>query len=171
MESHEFYMHRAIELAAKAAELGEVPVGAVIVRKTTGEIVGEGYNLRETGKHALAHAELMAIDAACRKLGGWRLPECAMYVTLEPCPMCGGAILQARIDEVYFGAYDAKSGAVCSVQRMFDLPYNWQPAVTGGMMQEECSGILSAFFRMLRQKKQNLKKTAAGSCNDSENMV
>ncbi len=153
MEEHTFYMRRALELAQKAAELGEVPVGAVIVRKSTGEIVGEGYNRRETKKNALAHAEIMAIDAACRKLGGWRLPECAMYVTLEPCPMCSGAILQARIDDVYFGAYDAKSGAVCSVQQMFMLPYNWSPHTEGGMMQEECSGILSEFFRMLRMKK------------------
>ncbi len=171
MESHEFYMRRALALAEKAAELGEVPVGAVIVRKTTGEIVGEGYNRRETDRHALAHAELAAIHAACRKLGGWRLPECAMYVTLEPCPMCGGAILQARIDEVYFGAYDAKSGAVCSVQQMFELPYNWKPAVTGGMMQEECSGILSAFFRLLREKKREQKKSVPRACNTPENMV
>lgn len=171
MEAHEFYMRRALELAEKAAELGEVPVGAVIVRKTTGEIVGEGYNRRETDRHALAHAELAAIDAACRKLGGWRLPECAMYVTLEPCPMCAGAILQARIDEVYFGACDAKGGAVCSVQQMFSLPYNWKPASSGGMMQEECSSVLSAFFRLLRQKKDNLKKSAAGTCKDTENMV
>lgn len=153
MKEHEFYMRRALELAARAAALGEVPVGAVIVRKTTGEIVGEGYNLRESERHALAHAELMAIDAACRKLGGWRLPECAMYVTLEPCPMCSGAILHARIDEVYYGACDAKSGAVSSVERMFELPYNWHPQVQGGMLQEECSGILSEFFRLLRLKK------------------
>ena len=101
MEEHTVYMQRALELAEKAAALGEVPVGAVIVRKTTGEIVGEGYNRRETGKHALAHAEIMAIDEACRRLGGWRLPQCALYVTLEPCPMCSGAILQARIDDVF----------------------------------------------------------------------
>ncbi len=153
MEEHEVYMHRALELAAQAAALGEVPVGAVIVRKTTGEIIGEGYNRRETGRHALAHAEIMAIDAACRKLGGWRLPQCAIYVTLEPCPMCSGAILQARIDDVYFGAYDVKSGAVCSVEQMFMLPYNYHPAVTGGILQEACSGILSEFFRELRRKK------------------
>lgn len=171
MESHEFYMQRALALARKAAEYGEVPVGAVIVRKTTGEIVGEGYNRRETDKHALAHAELMAIDDACRRLGGWRLPQCALYVTLEPCPMCSGAIVQARIDDVYFGAYDDKNGAVCSVQRMFDLPYNWKPQAQGGMMQAECSDVLSAFFRLLREKKRNLKKTAAGTCIDAENMV
>lgn len=153
MEEHTVYMQRALELAEKAAALGEVPVGAVIVRKTTGEIVGEGYNRRETGKHALAHAEIMAIDEACRRLGGWRLPQCALYVTLEPCPMCSGAILQARIDDVYFGAYDPKSGAVCSVEQMFSLPYNYHPTVTGGILQEKCSEALSAFFRELRRKK------------------
>jgi tRNA(adenine34) deaminase len=158
MAVNEEYMYRALELAALAAGMGEVPVGAVIVRKNTGEIVGEGYNRRETGKHALAHAELMAIDEACRRLGGWRLPECALYVTLEPCPMCSGAIIQARIDEVYFGASDPKSGAVCSVQRMFDLPYNYHPVAVGGVLQEECSSILSAFFRELRQRKKQRRK-------------
>lgn len=169
MEQHTYYMEKALALADKAAALGEVPVGAVIVRKSTGEIVGEGYNLRETGKHALAHAEIMAIDAACKRLGGWRLPDCALYVTLEPCPMCSGAILQARIDEVYFGAYDAKNGAVCSVQRIFDLPYNWHPQAEGGLMQEECSSVLSAFFRMLRAKK-SAGKTGS-TCNTDEDMV
>ncbi|MDE5769051.1 MAG: nucleoside deaminase, partial [Oscillospiraceae bacterium] len=115
----EMYMRRALELAQTAAERGEVPVGAVIVRRTTGEIIAEGFNQRESGRHALAHAELMAIDQACRKLGGWRLPDCAMYVTLEPCPMCAGAIIQSRIDEVYFGASDPKSGALVSVEEMF----------------------------------------------------
>ena len=155
----ELYMRRAMELAAQAAGLGEVPVGAVIVKKSTGEIVGEGYNRRELDKHALAHAEIMAIDAACRKLGGWRLPDCAIFVTLEPCPMCSGAIQQARIDEVYYGATDPKSGAVRSVQRMFDLPYNWQPEVISGILQEACSEQLSAFFRELRARKKQQKIT------------
>ncbi len=155
----ELYMRRAMELADKAASLGEVPVGAVIVRKSSGEIVGEGYNRRELDKHALAHAEIMAIDAACRRLGGWRLPDCALFVTLEPCPMCSGAILQARIDEVYYGASDPKSGAVRSVQRMFDLPYNWQPEVISGILQAECSEQLSAFFRELRARKKQQKTT------------
>lgn len=158
MEEHAFYMHRALELAQQAADLGEVPVGAVVVRRSTGEIIGEGYNRRETDRHALAHAEIMAIDAACRKLGGWRLPDCALYVTLEPCPMCSGAIIQARIDEVYFGAFDPKSGAACSVERMFELPYNYSPTVEGGLLQEECSGILTAFFRTLRASRR-AKKT------------
>lgn len=149
----EVYMRRALELAAFAASIGEVPVGAVIVRRNTGEIVGEGYNRRETDKHALAHAELMAIDAACRKLGGWRLPDCAMFVTLEPCPMCSGAIIQARIDALYYGASDPKSGAVHSVEQMFALPYNYRPLITEGVLREECSRILTNFFRDLRKKK------------------
>lgn len=152
----EYYMRRALELAALAASMGEVPVGAVIVRRSTGEIVGEGYNRRETDRHALAHAELMAIDTACKKLGGWRLPDCAMFVTLEPCPMCSGAIIQARLDELYFGASDPKSGAVRSVETMFSLPYNYRPEVTEGVLGEECSAILSDFFRELRKKRKLL---------------
>lgn len=149
----EKYMKRALELAEEAFGEGEVPVGAVVVKKTTGEIVGEGRNRRETAKNALAHAEIEAIDQACRTLGGWRLPECALYVTLEPCPMCCGAIINSRIDNVYFGAYDLKSGSARSVQRMFDLPYNYRPDVTGGVMEKECSAILSEFFRELRIRK------------------
>lgn len=145
-------MERAIELARLASAEGEVPVGAVIVRKSTGEIVGEGRNMRETGKNALAHAEIMAIDSACKRLGGWRLPDCAIYVTLEPCPMCCGAIINARIDDVIFGAYDRKSGSAVSVQTMFELPYNHRPTVTGGVMEEECAALLSDFFRELRKK-------------------
>ena len=147
------YMSRALELAREAFDEGEVPVGAVVVKKTTGEIVGEGRNMREKAKNALAHAEIMAIDEACRTLGGWRLPECAIYVTLEPCPMCCGAIINSRIDNVIFGAYDIKSGSAVSVQKMFELPYNYRPEVTGGVMEEECSAILSEFFRQLREKK------------------
>ncbi|MBO4878546.1 MAG: nucleoside deaminase [Ruminococcus sp.] len=160
MDTHERYMRRALELAAIAASEGEVPVGAVVVKKTTGEIVGEGRNRRETAKNALAHAEIEAIDAACRKLGGWRLPDCAIYVTLEPCPMCCGAIINSRIDDVIFGASDFKSGSAVSVQRMFELPYNWFPTVTGGVISEECSGILSSFFRKLRLQRRQEKETA-----------
>lgn len=149
----EKYMQRALELAQMAFDEGEVPVGAVVVKKATGEIVGEGRNMRETAKNALAHAEIIAIDAACKKLGGWRLPDCAIYVTLEPCPMCCGAIINSRIDNVYFGAYDIKSGSAVSVQKMFELPYNYRPEVTGGIMEKECADILSDFFRQLRIKK------------------
>ncbi|MCD7890412.1 MAG: nucleoside deaminase [Ruminococcus sp.] len=148
----EKYMRRALELAELAYSAGEVPVGAVVVRNSSGEIVGEGYNLRETSKNALAHAEIIAIDSACRRLGGWRLPDCSIYVTLEPCLMCCGAIINARIDNVIFGASDFKSGSAASVQSMFELPYNWKPSVTGGILADECSEILSRFFRELRGK-------------------
>jgi len=147
-------MQQALQLAEHAFSLGEVPVGAVIVRRSTGEIVGSGYNQREIRKHALSHAELLAIDSACRQLGGWRLPDCAMYVTLEPCLMCAGAILQARIEEVWFGAYDIKNGAVSSLIQSFSLPNQYRTSAHGGLLQEECSSLLSAFFRELRMKKQ-----------------
>jgi len=158
MNQPEFYMNYALGLARQAAALGEVPVGAAVVRRSTGEIIGEGYNQRECKRHALAHAELIAIDAACRKLGGWRLPDCALYVTLEPCPMCSGAIIQARIEEVYFGAYDIKNGAVSSIAQTFQLPNQFRPASYGGILQDECSQILSDFFRELRTRKPKYKK-------------
>lgn len=154
--THEDYMQKALQLAEYAESLGEVPVGAVILRRTTGEIVGKGYNQRETLKHALSHAELLAIDDACKRLGGWRLPDCAMYVTLEPCVMCAGAILQAHIDEVYFGAYDFKNGAVSSLIQAFALPNQYRTIAQGGILQEECSKLLSEFFRELRIKKKAL---------------
>lgn len=149
------YMERALELARAAFAAGEVPVGAVVVKKATGEIVGEGRNMREGAKNALAHAEIMAIDEACKKLGGWRLPDCTLYVTLEPCPMCCGAIINSRIDTVCFGAYDLKSGSAVSVQRMFEYPY--KPEVIGGIMEEECAELLSQFFAELRLKRKNKK--------------
>ncbi len=151
----EKYMERAIELAKEAAAEGEVPVGAVIVQMKTGKIVGEGKNMRESAKNALAHAEIIAIDMACRTLGGWRLPECVMYVTLEPCPMCCGAIINSRIDQVIFRAYDPKSGSAVSVQRMFELGYNYRPELIGGVMEQECSDMLSDFFRELRERRKN----------------
>ncbi len=148
----EEYMSRAVELAKKAAALGEVPVGAVVVKKSSGEIVGEGYNLRESGKSPLAHAEIIAINEASKTLGGWRLIDCEMFVTLEPCPMCCGAIINSRIERVVFGAYDKKAGSCESVIDLFELPYNHKPQVTGGIMQKECADILSDFFKTLRSK-------------------
>lgn len=156
----EKYMRRALELARIAYEKGEVPVGAVVVKNSTGEIVGEGYNLREEAKNALAHAEIMAINDACRTLGGWRLPDCSVYVTLEPCPMCCGAIINSRIDNVYFGAYDSKSGSAHSVQKMFELPYNYRPVVEGGLLEKECSELLSEFFKELRLRKTEQKQSS-----------
>lgn len=147
-------MKKALELAQIAYEIGEVPVGAVVVSNRTGEIVGEGWNLRESAKNALAHAEIIAINNACQKLGGWRLPECSIYVTLEPCPMCCGAIINSRIDNVIFGAYDVKSGSAVSVQKMFELPYNYHPSVIGGILETECSQMLTDFFRELRKSRQ-----------------
>lgn len=144
-------MLRAIELAQKAAELDEVPVGAVVVKD--GEIVGEGFNRRETGKNALAHAELEAIDSACKRLGGWRLHQCEIYVTLEPCPMCTGAIINSRIKRVVFGASDYKAGSMGSVINLCDLPYNHKPVIEGGFMQEECSTLLTEFFAKLRERR------------------
>ena len=142
------FMGEALVLAAEAAAEGEVPVGCVIVRGD--EIVGRGRNRRETGKSALAHAEIEAISEACRNLGGWRLWECTLYVTLEPCPMCAGAIINARIPRVVYGAGDAKAGSCGSVCNLFDMAYNHHPKVEAGLMEEECAEILKDFFRQLR---------------------
>ena len=145
------FMNAALQLAALAAAEGEVPVGAVVT--LGGEIVGRGRNRREKSKNALAHAEIEAINDACSNLGGWRLWQCDMFVTLEPCPMCAGAIINSRIKRVVFGAYDKKSGSCESLVRLFDLPYNHNPELEGGFMQEECSAILSGFFKQLRDGK------------------
>lgn len=149
----EIFMKEALTLAKAAADEGEVPVGAVVVLGD--EIVGRGRNRRETGKNALAHAEIEAIDEACRKLGGWRLWQCDMYVTLEPCPMCTGAIINSRIKKLVYGASDYKAGSCASVVNLFDLPYNHKPEVVSGFMQDECSEILTEFFKELRNKKKN----------------
>lgn len=144
-------MIAALKEAQKAFDIGEVPVGAVVT--LNGEIVGRGYNRRETDKNALRHAELIAIDEACTVLGGWRLWQCELFVTLEPCPMCAGAIINSRIKRVVFGAYDKKAGSCCSVNNLFALPYNHKPEVVGGVMEEKCSTILSEFFKQLRLRK------------------
>jgi len=145
-------MQAAIALAEEAAEAGEIPVGAVVCDRETGEIIGRGRNRRETDHSPTAHAEILALEEAARKRGTWRLSGCNLYVTLEPCPMCSGALINARIDRVVFGAYDEKAGAVCSVQQMFDLPYNHRPRVTGGLLEARCSEQLSYFFAGLRRK-------------------
>ena len=144
-------MRSAIELAKRSADEGEVPVGAVIVRN--GKIVATGRNRRENDKNATVHAELQAIDRACSVLGGWRLWECELYVTMEPCPMCAGAIINSRIKRVVFGAYDQKAGSCGSVINLFDLPYNHKPELVGGFMRDECSAVLTGFFKDLREKK------------------
>ncbi len=145
----EYYMNEALKCAKKAYSLGEAPIGAVIVRD--GVIIARGYNRREIDKNALKHAEITAIDRACKKLGGWRLPRCTIYVTLEPCPMCAGAIINSRIEKVVFGAFDKKAGSVESVVQMFDLPYNHKPTVKSGVLEKECSNILTSFFAKLRK--------------------
>ena len=142
------FMREALALAREAFDDGEVPVGCVLVRR--GEIVGRGRNRREGDKSALAHAELEAIDQACRNLGGWRLWECTLYVTLEPCPMCAGAILNARISRVVYGASDSKCGAVRSVCGLFDMAFNHHPQVITGVLEEECAALLTEFFQKLR---------------------
>ena len=149
---NEAFMKEALAEAAKAADAGEVPIGAVVVRGN--EIVGRGHNRREGDKSALAHAELLAIQDACTRLGGWRLFDCDLYVTLEPCPMCAGAIINARIQNVYFGAKDPKAGSTGSIINFFSLPYNHNPNVTGGLLEEECATQLTSFFRALRTKKE-----------------
>ena len=142
-------MREALKLAREAFDDGEVPVGAVVVRK--GEIVGTGRNRREKAKNALCHAEIEAIHNACSALGGWRLWECELYVTLEPCPMCAGAIVNARIPQVYFGAYDKKNGCCGSVADVLQLENGYHPAAQGGVMEEECAALLSDFFKQLRK--------------------
>ena len=149
------FMNLAIEQAKISASELEVPVGAVIVRN--GEVISVGRNRREIGKNALAHAEIEAIDLACKKLGGWRLWECEMFVTLEPCPMCTGAIINSRIRRLVFGASDYKAGSCGSVVNLFDLPYNHKPEVVSGFMQEECSALLTEFFADLRKRKNDKK--------------
>lgn len=145
------FMQTALELAKQSAIEGEVPVGAVIVKGD--EIVGTGRNRREYGKNALYHAEIEAIDSACKKLRGWRLWQCEMYVTLEPCPMCAGAIINSRIKTVYYGASDYKAGSFGSVVNFNDLPYNHKPQIVGGVMADEAQTMLSTFFKELRSSK------------------
>lgn len=149
----EIYMKKALELAQIAAEQGEVPVGAIVVKKSTGEIVGRGFNRREYGRSPLTHAEIVAIDEASKRLGGWRLIDCELFVTLEPCPMCAGAMINSRVERVVFGAYDAKAGSCGSVIDLFELPYNHKPELVGGVLEKQCADILSGFFKKLRQTK------------------
>lgn len=145
-------MQQALIEAQKAAALGEVPIGAVIVYQD--EIIGRAHNLRETTQNALTHAESMAIQEACKKIGSWRLEETTLYVTLEPCPMCAGAILQSRIPRVVYGARDMKAGCVDSLYRLLnDARFNHECDITEGVMTDECGQILTDFFRALRERK------------------
>ncbi len=151
-EMRETYMGVALEEARKAGALGEVPVGAVVVDKATGAVIASGYNRRETDKSVTAHAEMLAIEAACRQRDDWRLSGCALYVTLEPCPMCAGALVNCRIDEVVFGAFDPAAGCCGSVVHLFELGLPFRPKVQGGVRRAECEELLRAFFTDLREK-------------------
>ena len=144
----ETYMTQALELARQAGALGEIPVGAVVVKD--GAVIGRGFNRRETDHDATAHAEVLAIREACRTLGGWRLDGCALFVTLEPCPMCAGAILNARIPRVYYGARDREMGACGGVLNLFMEDFPHPPALVGGVLAEDCRRVLTDFFRRLR---------------------
>ena len=144
-------MGAALREARIAADLGEVPVGAVVARR--GEIVAAAHNTRETQRNALHHAELLASDAACKALGGWRLWECELFVTLEPCPMCAGAIVNSRIRRVVYGAPDPKAGCCGSVTDLFALPFNHHPVVEQGLGAEEASALLAEFFNRLRAQR------------------
>jgi tRNA(adenine34) deaminase len=152
MEKNDIYfMKRALSKARTAAKYGEVPIGAVIVKD--GEIIASGRNMREKKNNALHHAEIIAIDRACKKTGAWRLTDCTLYVTMEPCPMCAGAIVNSRIKRVVFGCYDKKAGAFGSVMDMNAFPLNHKCEVLGGVLEEECAALLSDFFKDLRKKK------------------
>ena len=144
-------MSIALSLAREAAEDGETPVGCVIV-DAGGCVIGYGRNRREKEKSAAAHAELEAIEAACKAIGDWRLTGCSLYVTLEPCPMCAGAIIMARIDKVFYGARDALTGSCGSITNLFMESYGQSTQVTGGILADGCSAILTGFFKMLRDK-------------------
>lgn len=148
---HEKYMKAALKQAQKAYELGEVPIGCVIVHE--GKIIGRGYNRRNTDKNTLAHAEITAINKASKKIGDWRLEECTLYVTLEPCQMCAGAIVQARITEVVMGCMNPKAGCAGSILNILEMPeFNHQVKVVRGILEEPCSQMLKTFFTRLRER-------------------
>ncbi|MBR7554268.1 tRNA adenosine(34) deaminase TadA [Allobacillus sp. GCM10007491] len=153
-----YWMEKAIEQAKKAEAINEVPIGAVIVHD--GEVIGKGYNRRETDQHSLAHAEMMAIQEANQTIGSWRLENSTLYVTLEPCPMCAGAIVQSRIPRVVYGAADPKAGCAGTLLNLLDEKrFNHQSEVISGVLQEQCSELLKTFFKNLRnQKKKNADK-------------
>lgn len=145
----EEYMLKALELAEKAFLNGECPVGAIVVDEN-GTIIGEGYNLREKNNSPTAHAEIIAIEKAAQTIGEWRLINCTLYVTLEPCPMCAGAIINSRLKRLVYGAFDEKGGACASLMNIFDYPFNHKPMVRSRILEKECSEILTRFFNGLR---------------------
>ncbi len=149
MTADEEYMTVCLELAKKAAELGECPVGAVVIDEN-GEIIGKGYNRRETDNSPIAHAEILAIEQASAVKQSWRLTDCTLYVTLEPCPMCAGAIINARIKRLVYGAFDEKGGVCASLMNIYEYPFNHKPMVRSRILQDECSALLTEFFKRLR---------------------
>jgi tRNA(adenine34) deaminase len=151
MNNDEKFMLEAIKRAKVAARYGEVPIGCVIVKD--GEVIASGRNMREKKNNALLHAEIVAIDKACKKLGRWRLHDCTLYVTLEPCAMCTGALINSRMQRVVFGAFDAKAGSLGSVIDLNVLPYNHKFECIGGILEEKCATLLSDFFKKLRERK------------------
>ncbi len=150
MTEREKYMSAALELAREAAAAGEIPVGCVIVKD--GEIIGRGRNRREEERSVLAHAEVEAIAEACKALGDWRLEDCALFVTLEPCPMCTGAIINARVGEVVYGAKEENTGSCGSIINLFEENYGHKPRVYGSVLKEECAAVMREFFEKLRKK-------------------
>lgn len=169
-ETDRQFMQMALEEARKAALLGEVPIGAVLVFK--GEVIARAHNLRETTQNATTHAELMVIQEACKEIGSWRLEETTLYVTLEPCPMCAGAILQSRVPRVVYGARDMKAGCVDSLYRLLnDARFNHECEVTEGILAEECGQILTDFFRALRERKKTEKKARKLAENKQPNTL
>ena len=157
MTEDERFMKKALHQAKRAAAIGEIPIGCVIVRD--GKVIARGFNQRRSRKTTLAHAEMIAIDRASRKLGDWRLEGCTMYVTLEPCQMCSGALVQSRIDRVVIGTMNPKAGCAGSILNILRMPeFNHQVEITGGVLQEECSAVLQDFFRDLRIRVKEDKK-------------
>lgn len=150
------WMHQALLEAKKAAALGEIPVGAVIVRDE--QVIARAHNRRELDQDAMAHAEVLCIQQACRVLNSWRLSGCTLYVTLEPCPMCSGAIINSRLDRVVYGAKDDKAGCAGSVADLFVMPFNHTPVIRSGILEEECAAVLSEFFETLRKKPEDFEQ-------------
>lgn len=150
------WMHQALLEAKKAVALGEIPVGAVIVRDE--QVIARAHNRRELDQDAMAHAEVLCIQQACRVLNSWRLSGCTLYVTLEPCPMCSGAIINSRLDRVVYGAKDDKAGCAGSVADLFVMPFNHTPVIRSGILEEECAAVLSEFFETLRKKPEDFEQ-------------
>ena len=150
------WMHQALLEAKKAAALGEIPVGAVIVRDE--QVIARAHNRRELDQDAMAHAEVLCIQQACRVLNSWRLSGCTLYVTLEPCPMCSGAIINSRLDRVVYGAKDDKAGCAGSVADLFVMPFNHTPVIRSGILEEECAAVLSEFFETLRKQPEDFEQ-------------